>query len=53
MFWIYLLIAVVLFLAVVGWFGRKRGSAKGKPAGDIDRGVWRTRDVSRGDTHRY
>ena len=53
MFWVYLLIGVVLFLGLIGWFGRKRGSAKGSPAGDIDAGVWRTRDQSRGDTHRY
>jgi hypothetical protein len=52
-FWVYLLIAVVAFVALVGWFGRKRGSAKGKPAGDIDSGVGRTAAQSRGDTHRY
>ena len=53
MFWIYLLIAVVAFVAVIGWFGRKRGSAKGQPAGDIDSGVRKTRMQSRGDTDRY
>jgi hypothetical protein len=53
MFWVYLLIAVALFVGLIGWFGRKRGSARGGPSADIDSTVWRTRTQTRGDTDRY
>ena len=53
MFWIYLLIIVVAFLALVGWFGRKRGSARGAPNADVDANVWRKRVQTRGDVDRY
>jgi hypothetical protein len=53
MFWVYLLIAIVAFVAVVGWFGRKRGSAKGKPNADLDANVWRARAQARGSSTNY
>lgn len=53
MFWVYLLIVVVLFLAVVGWFGRNRGSARGAPNADIELNTYRTRERTQGDTDRY
>lgn len=53
MFWVYLLLVVLAFVGLVGWFGRKRGSATGAPNKDIESNTDRLRDQIRGDVDRY
>ncbi len=53
MFWVYLLIAVAVFVGLVGWFGRKRGSARGTRNSDIQLKTDHLRDQIRGDVDRY
>ena len=53
MFWVYLLIVVAVFVGLVGWFGRKRGSARGTPNADIQLNTDHLRDRIRGDFDRY
>lgn len=53
MFWLWFFIVLAVLLGVLWWFTRPRGSAKGKPAADIDGNVWRKRVQTRGDTDRY
>ena len=48
MFWVYVLVAVVAFLVVIGWTTRRRGSAKGTPPADLDGTVRRTRGRAEG-----
>lgn len=50
MFWLYLLLGVVLFLAVIGWATRRRGSAKGAPNADLDGNIRRVRGRAEGGT---
>jgi hypothetical protein len=53
MFWLYALIVVVAFVAVIGWFGRARGTARGKSASDLTRASRQARWKSQGNVSNY
>ena len=50
MFWTITLIVVVAFVAVVGWFGRARGTAKSKSGGDLTEASRQAKWKSQGKT---
>ncbi|MBA2952925.1 hypothetical protein GON03_23135 [Nocardioides sp. MAH-18] len=49
MFWLYILIAVVLFLAAIGWVTRRRGT----PPADLDANVRRAKRLTPGKNDYY
>jgi hypothetical protein len=53
MFWLYILIVAVLFVAAVGWLCRPRGSARGAPTADLDTNVRRERWRTQGRTEEF
>ena len=53
MFWLYVLIVVSGFVAVVGWLCRPRGSARGARTADLDTAIRRERRRTQGRTEEF
>lgn len=50
MFWTITIIVVVAFVAVIGWFGRARGTATSKSGADLTESARQAKWKSQGKT---